>query len=335
MAGCNWAFGCAIALFVIILILILVIVVGGGDDSKDKIVIMPGTPAAAAPASSVSAPVARLRMENNGMKELNSAAEAEQLLNSKTPTLVLFYGNFCGHCKKMMPDFEQAAAEIAQKMGIVVARVESGSMKDMAACKLPSITGFPTMVTNYEGGLKTHVGRMDKSAIVALMQKPGAGAGHGARNSCGASNNAMAMAMANSHGAADAGAMAAANGKKPVPAKPARKMVEFQSFDDVCNALQSDQKTIVMAYADWCGFCKTMKPDYEELLKQAPADVVIGRVNADNIKNLKICEGKHGPVDVINAYPTILFNNGKGIMKTMGRQTLKTLLEMVAEKKAA
>lgn len=106
-------------------------------------------------------------------------------------------------------------------------------------------------------------------------------------------------------------------------------MVEYSNFQDVCADLQGKGKVIVMAYADWCGYCKKMKPDYEALLSKAPADLKIGRINEKAITMLESCSGKNGVVDMIRAYPTVLYSDGTTLKKVMGAQTIDSLMSLV------
>ena len=321
MPSCNWAFGCAIGLFVITLILVLIIVLGSNGDDKEKIVVMPAPASAPAPlppsppapgptpspTPSKLASGARAVQSRAEIKELSSAKEAAQVLKGSKPALVLFYADFCGHCKHMMPDFEQAAKEASSKSGLIIAKVESGKLKDMSAVssQLPAISGFPTMCTNYEGsGIQAHVGRKDLASIVALIDKA-----PGMRVSARAVSTQTKSARA---------AMAR-------DATSGRQMMEFASLQDACAALKGKSKAIVMAYADWCGYCKAMKADYEALVDKAPAGVVVGRLNSSVIKPGQMCEG----VEEIKAFPTILYNNGSQIVKVMGRQSLQALLELL------
>ena len=101
MPSCNWAFGCAIGLFVITLIIVLVIVLGGMGGDKEKIIVMP-TPAAPA-AGPASVPSSKLSADSRlggltagrmHVQELSSAKEAVKLLKGSKPALVLFTPTF-------------------------------------------------------------------------------------------------------------------------------------------------------------------------------------------------------------------------------------------------
>lgn len=68
--------------------------------------------------------------------------------------------------------------------------------------------------------------------------------------------------------------------------------------------------TFTMYYADWCGHCKTAKPDFEELVKQSPI-IVGGR--AVNIRMVSP-EKEADKVDAgakIDGFPTFYFKNDK------------------------
>jgi thiol-disulfide isomerase/thioredoxin len=364
MPSCNWAFGCAIGLFVITLIIILVIILGGSnDDTNENIVILPPAPSPApAKLNALDTRAAALdgamhnesahRMNTGSIVELHSAAEAVKLLKGPKPAAVLFYANFCGHCKKMMPDFEQAAHEAMSKTGIVIGRVEAGALKDMASVssEIPKVTGFPSLLTN-EDGIKAHVGRKERAAIDQLLsavsnsvsnsvsnKRPGnhmrAAAGTvnpGSGSLCNANNTASSSTTLVKPVRAEESVETEDDKKKK---SKTRKMVEYDNMNDVCNDLQGKEKVIVMAYADWCGYCKAMKPDFEALLEKAPKHVKVGRINDNVITMLESCTGKNGTVDVIRAYPTILYSDGKKITKVMGRQSLQALLDIVHEKKS-
>ena len=58
------------------------------------------------------------------------------------PALVLFHANWCGHCKKMMPEWLKFENEFHGHKGINVINVESENKSIM---KKHDINGFPTV----------------------------------------------------------------------------------------------------------------------------------------------------------------------------------------------
>ena len=58
------------------------------------------------------------------------------------PALVLFHANWCGHCKKMMPEWQKFEKEFHGHEGINVINVESENKSIM---KKHGIDGFPTI----------------------------------------------------------------------------------------------------------------------------------------------------------------------------------------------
>ena len=58
----------------------------------------------------------------------------------------------------------------------------------------------------------------------------------------------------------------------------------------------SNSPTFVMYYANWCGHCKTLKPQFEKLIESYKGNVQIKMVDAET-----------HPVETINSYPTLRF----------------------------
>jgi len=80
----------------------------------------------------------------------------DQHLTDTKHTLVEFYAPWCGHCKKLLPEYEKAAAELKDK-GVKLGKVDATEEKELSTRY--SIKGFPTMVwfedgkeTEYDGG---------------------------------------------------------------------------------------------------------------------------------------------------------------------------------------
>jgi len=79
----------------------------------------------------------------------------DQHLKDNKQTLVEFYAPWCGHCKKLAPEYEKAAAELKGKVSL--GKVDATEEKDLASKY--NVKGFPTMVwfedgkeTEYDGG---------------------------------------------------------------------------------------------------------------------------------------------------------------------------------------
>ena len=86
----------------------------------------------------------------DGYRPIVQAKKSDEEEKIDSPTLVLFHGNWCTHCKNMMPAWEQCVQAIQEKT--------QGKIKTMAIeSKSPevanhNITGFPT-VRMYPQGL--------------------------------------------------------------------------------------------------------------------------------------------------------------------------------------
>lgn len=71
----------------------------------------------------------------------------EKFVNGRKHALVEFYAPWCGHCKRMTPEFkklgETVAADPKLKTRVVIAKVNADTHKDLA--KRFGVTGFPTI----------------------------------------------------------------------------------------------------------------------------------------------------------------------------------------------
>jgi thiol-disulfide isomerase/thioredoxin len=69
---------------------------------------------------------------------------------NKEKQLVLFYANWCGHCKKMKPDWDSASQEVGNEKMIKV-DVGEGTSEQKKMMEKYDVQGFPTILV-FENG---------------------------------------------------------------------------------------------------------------------------------------------------------------------------------------
>lgn len=84
---------------------------------------------------------------------------------NKDKQLVLFYANWCGHCKKMKPDWDSASQEVGNEKMIKV-DVGEGTSEQKKMMEKYDVQGFPTILV-FENGeyVSKHEERTKKSFL--------------------------------------------------------------------------------------------------------------------------------------------------------------------------
>lgn len=77
-----------------------------------------------------------------------TTATFDQHVKENKHTLVEFYAPWCGHCKKLAPEYEKAAGNLKSK-GIKLAKVDATEEKDLASKY--NVKGFPTLLWFEDG----------------------------------------------------------------------------------------------------------------------------------------------------------------------------------------
>ena len=93
------------------------------------------------------------------------------------------------------------------------------------------------------------------------------------------------------------------------------KVLSKDSAANFSNSLNSGD-WVVLYYAEWCGHCKTMKPEWNKFISNMKSNkrLNIADVNSDYIHDLK-----HKPT--IDGFPTIkMYNNGNEVAKFDGER---------------
>ena len=71
----------------------------------------------------------------------------EELISPDKTSLVLFYADWCGHCKKLKPTWKECA-EKAKENGLTMVQINvgEGTDKDKEISEKYSIDGYPTII---------------------------------------------------------------------------------------------------------------------------------------------------------------------------------------------
>ncbi|XP_046580143.1 protein disulfide-isomerase A5-like [Haliotis rubra] len=217
--------------------------------------------------------------EESDVVHLDDANFADHI--AKDPSvLVMFYAPWCGHCKKMKPDYSEAAKEMKEG-GIsgTLAAVDATKSRKMA--EEYKVQGFPTVKYFKDGQYAFDVNERTKEKIMEFMKDPK---------------------------------------EPPPPPPPEPKWDEQESDvehlgDDTFKAfLRKKKHALVMFYAPWCGHCKKAKPEFTAAASQFKDDSKVAYAAVDCTIHTGVC-GTHD----VSGYPTFkYFNYGKNSQKYMG-----------------
>ena len=97
-------------------------------------------------------------------------ANFKDFINSKKYVLVKFYAPWCGHCKKMAPDYAKLAKRVhAESEDVFIAKLDATEQK--AAASEYSIQGFPTLKFFVNGQPIDYQGAREEEPMYNWIQK--------------------------------------------------------------------------------------------------------------------------------------------------------------------
>lgn len=100
---------------------------------------------------------------------ITSASDADfaaQVMQSETPVLVDFWGEWCGPCKAMAPMLDQLALDYAGRAKIVKVEMDKNQKTAMAW----RVRSAPTLLLFKHGAVHaTHVGMASKAQLAKLI----------------------------------------------------------------------------------------------------------------------------------------------------------------------
>ncbi|KAG2597440.1 protein disulfide isomerase-like 2-2 [Panicum virgatum] len=164
--------------------------------------------------------------------------------------LVEFYAPWCGHCKKLAPEYERLGASFKKAKSVLIAKVDCDEHKSV--CSKYGVSGYPTIQWFPKGSLepKKYEGQRTAEALAEFV------------NTEGGTNVKLAT----------------------IPSSVV--VLTPETFDSV--VLDETKDVLVEFYAPWCGHCKSLAPIYEKVASVFKLDegVVIANLDADKHRDL-------------------------------------------------
>ncbi|KAL2623345.1 hypothetical protein R1flu_003550 [Riccia fluitans] len=164
--------------------------------------------------------------------------------------LVEFYAPWCGHCKKLAPEYEKLGSMFKKTKNVLIGKVDCDDHKPL--CSKFGVQGFPT-IKWFPAGSQEPKDYSGGRTVEALSEFVNAEAGTRAKLSTPTSD-VVVLTPAN--------------------------------FDSV--VLDKSKDVLVEFYAPWCGHCKSLAPVYEEVATafKKEGHVVVAKCDADGHKEL-------------------------------------------------
>ncbi len=86
--------------------------------------------------------------------------------------LVLFYADWCGHCKKIKPVWDETANEVnVDEVKMIKVNCGEGNEKDQEIMKKYSIDGYPTIIKFVNGKPSLYRGDRDSDSFKDVFQE--------------------------------------------------------------------------------------------------------------------------------------------------------------------
>lgn len=85
--------------------------------------------------------------------------------------LVLFYADWCGHCKKIKPVWDETAKEVnVEEVKMIKVNCGEGTDEDQRVMKKYSIDGYPTIIKFVNGKASMYQGDRNSESFKEMFQ---------------------------------------------------------------------------------------------------------------------------------------------------------------------
>ncbi|XP_058755958.1 probable protein disulfide-isomerase A6 [Vicia villosa] len=164
--------------------------------------------------------------------------------------LVEFYAPWCGHCKKLAPEYEKLGNSFKKAKSVLIGKVDCDDHKSV--CTKYGVSGYPTIQWFPKGSLepKKFEGPRTAESLAEFINTE------------------------------------AGTNVKIAAAPSSVVVLTPETFNEV--VLDETKDVLVEFYAPWCGHCKSLAPIYEKvaLAFKTEDDVVIANLDADKYRDL-------------------------------------------------
>jgi len=93
------------------------------------------------------------------------------IIGSGKNAIVKFYAPWCGHCKRMAPDWEKLGDAFEASSSVVIGNVDCTLDDNKALCEKYEVRGYPTLKT-FEGGVaKDYEGSRDYDGLETFVKE--------------------------------------------------------------------------------------------------------------------------------------------------------------------
>ncbi|GAB0097313.1 protein disulfide-isomerase A5 [Sergentomyia squamirostris] len=197
-----------------------------------------------------------------------TATSFEPALKEEKSVMVMFYAPWCGHCKRMKPEYEKAAQTMKEEdIPGMLAAVDA--TREGAVALQYNINGYPTVKFFEYGEFKFDVNVRKADEIVKFMKDP-------------------------------------KEPPPPPPPEPSWEDIPSEVIhltdETFKTVLKKKKNVLVMFYAPWCGHCKAAKPEFVKAAEQFKDDAKYELAAVDCTKQKETCS-YYG----VKGYPTIKY----------------------------
>lgn len=246
-----------------------------------------------------------LYSSSSGVVDLTPTNFQRDVVNSDEVWVVEFYAPWCGHCQRLVPEYQKAAQ--ALKGVVKVGGVNADDHKSLA--QQFGINGFPTIKIFGLDKKKPqdYNGQRTAKAIVDF-----------ALNVAKEKVNAQ-LSGKKSGGGGSGGGSSSGSGSSDV--------VELTDSNFEKLVLKSDDMWLVEFFAPWCGHCKNLAPQWEIAATDLKGKVKLGALDATVHS---VMASKYG----VQGYPTIKFFHKGDVEDYDGGRTASDIVAWATDKAA-